>query len=81
MSLFWSNGEAADMKRTRLSLFYLAGYLLPSGMALLVAPRFFLKLLFFDHDYGDVVPRLVGVLFIVVGIIVVQIIRYRLEMP
>jgi cytochrome c biogenesis protein CcdA len=69
------------MKRTRLSLFYLAGYLLPSGTALLVAPRFSLKLLFFDHDYGDVVPRLVGVLFIVVGIIVVQIIRYRLEMP
>ena len=68
------------MRRTRLSLFYLAGYLIPAGLAPLVAPQFTLRLLFSNRDYGDVMPRLVGVLLIVVGIIVVQIIRHRLEM-
>lgn len=68
------------MRRTRLTLFYLAGYLIPAGIALLSEPRFALRLLFSNHDYGDVMPRFVGVLLIVVGIIVVQIIRHRLEM-
>ena len=66
------------MRRTRLSLFYLAGYLIPAGLALLLAPQFALRLLFSNRDYGDVMPRLVGVLLIVVGIIVVKIIQHRL---
>ena len=33
------------MKRTRLSLFYLAGYLLPTGLALVVQPQATMKLL------------------------------------
>jgi len=58
----------------------LAGYLIPAGLALLLAPQFALRLLFSNRDYGDVMPRLVGVLLIVVGIIVVQIIQHRLEL-
>jgi hypothetical protein len=33
------------MDRTRLSLFYLAGYLLPTGLALILAPETAMKLL------------------------------------
>jgi hypothetical protein len=68
------------MKRTRLSLFYLAGYLIAGGVALMVEPRFALRLLFANHDYGDVMPRFGGVLLTVIGMIVFQIIRHRLEM-
>ncbi len=67
------------MKRTRLSLFYLIGYLIPSGLALLLLPQLTLKLLFSNGDYGDVMPRLVGVFALVLGILVFQIVRYRVE--
>ncbi|MBI3741475.1 MAG: hypothetical protein HY257_06935 [Chloroflexi bacterium] len=67
------------MKRTRLSLFYLAGYLVPSGILLMLAPQFVLKLLFSTGDYGDLMPRLVGVVLFALGVVIVQIIRYRLE--
>ena len=68
------------MKRTRFSLFYLAGYLIPSGLLLLFAPRFSLKLLFSNGEYGDVFPRLAGTLLIGLGVLIVQIIRLRLDM-
>jgi len=68
------------MKRTRLSLFYLAGYLIPAGFLLLFAPTFTLKLLLSNGDYGNVFPRVAGVLLIGLGVIVVQMIRFRAEM-
>ena len=67
------------MKKTRLSLFYLAGYLIPAGLLLLFAPQFSTKLLFSNGEYGDVFPRLAGMLLIGIGILVIQIIRFRLE--
>ncbi len=67
------------MRRTHLSLFYLAGYLLPAGFLLLTVPEFARKLLLSNRDYDDAPFRLVGVLLIVLGIIVVQIIRHRIE--
>jgi uncharacterized protein YjeT (DUF2065 family) len=67
------------MERTRLSLFYLAGYLIPSGVMLLLAPRFALKLLLSNSDYGDIFPRTTGMFVIGLGIIVVQMIRLRLS--
>jgi hypothetical protein len=67
------------MKRTRLSLFYLAGYLIPAGLLLLFAPTFALRILLSNGDYGDVFPRMAGTLFIGIGVIVVQIIRFRME--
>jgi hypothetical protein len=60
------------LPRIRLSLFYLAGYLIPSGLAFLAFPQLTLKLLFSNGSYGDVFPRLVG------AILIAQIIRYRL---
>ena len=45
------------MKKTRLSLFYLAGYLIPSGLVLMFAPTPALRLLRSTGQYGDVMPR------------------------
>lgn len=68
------------MKRTRLSLYYLAGYLLLTGLLLLAAPVTTLKLLLSNGDYGsDVFPRVAGLLLLGIGIIVVQIIRNSAE--
>jgi uncharacterized protein YjeT (DUF2065 family) len=65
------------MDRTRLSLFYLAGYLLPSGLALVLAPEAALKLLLAKGDYGDVMPRFVGILLFALGVIVCYMIYTR----
>jgi uncharacterized protein YjeT (DUF2065 family) len=67
------------MQRTRLSLFYLATYLLGAGIALILAPSLALTLLFAKGHYGDVMPRLLGVVLLALGIVIVQIIRHRLE--
>ena len=67
------------VNRTHLSLYYLAGYLLPAGLLLLTVPEFARKLLLSNRDYDDAPFRLVGVLLIALGLIVVQIIRHRLE--
>lgn len=67
------------MERTRLSLFYLVGYLIPSGIMLLIAPRFALKLLLSNGDYGDVFPRAAGMLAVGLGIMLVQMLRLRLR--
>lgn len=67
------------MHRTRLSLFYLAGYLVPAGLALMIAPTFAIELLGSNADYGDVLPRLLGVILFALGALIVQIIRYRLD--
>src|SRR5262245_21073970 len=64
------------MHRTRLSLIYVVVYLLAAGIALLVAPRLALKLLFSTGDYGVIMPRLNGLLLIGLGIFVAQIVRH-----
>jgi len=67
------------MKKTHVSLYYLVGYLIPAGIALIAVPQFALKLLLSNGNYGDVLPRLVGVVLLALGIIVFQIIRLRAE--
>ena len=67
------------MNRTHLSLYYLAGYLLPAGALLLLVPDVATKLLLSNRTYDDAPFRLAGVLLIGLGILVVQIIRHRLE--
>ncbi len=68
------------MRRTNLSLYYLAGYLVPAGLLLLFVPEFATKLLLSNHTYDYAPFRLAGVLLLVIGILIVQIIRHRLEM-
>ena len=66
------------MRRTNLSLIYVATYLLVSGAFLLLAPRLALRLLLSNGDYGDIFPRLGGLLLLGLGIIVAQIVRHRI---
>jgi hypothetical protein len=67
------------MRHARLSLFYLAGYLIPTGLALIFAPDLTFKLLFSNGHYGDVIPRVAGGAFLALGILVVQIIRQGID--
>ena len=67
------------MRTTRLSLFYLATYLIGAGVALVAAPGLALTLLFSNGHYGDVMPRLLGVVLLALGVVVVQIIRHQVE--
>ena len=67
------------MRRTNLSLYYLAGYLVPAGLLLLFVPEFATKLLLSNRTYDYAPFHLVGVLLLVIGILIVQVIRHRLE--
>jgi len=67
------------VRRTNLSLYYLAGYLVPAGLMLLFVPEFATKLLLSNRTYDYAPFHLAGVLLLVIGILVVQIIRHRLE--
>jgi len=62
-----------------MSLVYVIGYLIPGGLGLLVAPQMALKLLFSNGNYGDVMPRMVGMLMVALGVILVQVVRHRQE--
>src|SRR5262245_12935771 len=70
--------EGRTMRRTNRSLIYVATYLLGAGILLVLAPRLTLKLLLSTGEYGEIMPRLAGLLLLGLGIIVVQIIHYRL---
>jgi hypothetical protein len=67
------------VRRTNLSLYYLAGYLIPAGLLLLFVPEFATKLLLSNRTYDYAPFHLAGVLLLVIGILITQIIRYRLE--
>ena len=67
------------MNRTHRSLYYLVSYLTVAGLALFLAPGIALPLLLSNGDYGDVFPRLAGMVLIGLAIIVFQIIRLRVE--
>lgn len=60
-----------ELPRTRLSLYYLAGYTLPVGLALMSEPRMTMQLLFSNHAYDDLGLRLGGVFLFSLGLIVV----------
>jgi len=66
------------MKRTRLSLYYLAGYLLFAGVALVLAPSLALQLLLSNGSYGELLPRLLGVVLFALGVFVAQVVRLGL---
>jgi len=68
------------VRRTHLSLYYLAGYLIPAGFLLLFVPEWATRLLLSNRTYDYAPFHLAGVLLLVIGILIVQIIRYRLEM-
>lgn len=65
------------MNRTRLSLLYLASYLAIIGFGLLFAPRQTLRILQSNQDYGDIFPRVSGMLMSGLGLSVFGMIRAR----
>jgi hypothetical protein len=67
------------MNRTRASLYYLAGYLLFGGLGFLALPSLMLDLFLSNGSYNPVMVRFIGVLLLSLGIFIVQMIRYRLD--
>jgi uncharacterized protein YjeT (DUF2065 family) len=67
------------MRRTHLSLYYLAGYVIPSGLLLLFVPTFVTKLLLSNQAYDEAPLRLAGLVLIALGVFVVQLIRHHVE--
>jgi hypothetical protein len=72
-----SSGRFASM-RTRLCIWYVAGYLIVSGTALLLDPSTTLAMMLSDTDYGLVMPRWVGMLSVALGTLVGQVVRHRI---
>lgn len=62
------------MNRTRLSLYYLCSYLLVGGLVLLFYPKEGLALFMSNGVYGDVMPRVAGMLLAGLGMTVFAII-------
>jgi len=67
------------MRWTRLSFFYLVGYLTLGGLALLFAPARALQLLGATGSYSAVLVRFMGSLLLALGVLVAQIVRHRVE--
>jgi hypothetical protein len=53
--------------------------LIPTGLLLIAAPQLVFKLMFSNGSYGDLFPRFAGALALALGILVVQIIRHRID--
>ena len=56
------------MNKTRLSLLYLGSYLVLIGLGLLFAPESTLRLLQSNAEYGNVFPRIAGMLMSGLGL-------------
>ena len=61
--------ERHELPRTRLSLYYLVGYTIPVGAALMSVPQMTMKLLLTNHAYDDLGLRMFGVLLFSLGIL------------
>ena len=67
------------LRRTRLSLFYVAGYLLAGGAGMLLAPQGTLSLLFSTGAYDLAVVRVAGALSLTFGILIALLVGFRAE--
>jgi hypothetical protein len=66
-------------KRTRLSLYYLLAYLITAGFGFLLIPQVMFELLLSNGDYGDIFPRVAGMLILALTLLVFQIMRLKIE--
>ena len=64
-----------DLRRTRISLFYLEAYLFPLAIGLLVSPTGTFHLLGSNDEHTNALWRLFGALLLVLAIVVVTLIR------
>lgn len=65
-----TSAERYELPWTRLSLFYLVGYTVPVGLALMFVPQTTMQLLFSNHAYDDLGLRIGGVFLAAIGLIV-----------
>ena len=65
--------------RTRFCLWYVVAYLLVTGLALGAAPTAALRALQSTADYGDVMPRWVGMMSLALAALIAQTLRHRVE--
>jgi hypothetical protein len=61
----------------RLTLTYVAAYLLIGGIGLALVPSLTLRVFLSTGDYGDVMPRVVGMFMIGLGGMVAQFVYFR----
>lgn len=61
----------------RLTLLYLAAYLLIGGLGLAFLPAATLKLFLSSGDYGDIMPRVAGMLMIGLSGVIAQFVYHR----
>ena len=66
-----TSAKRYELPKTRLSLYYLAGYTLPVGLSLMFVPQLTMQLLFSNHVYDDLGLRIGGVFLFSLGLIVV----------
>jgi hypothetical protein len=59
----------------KMSLVYVASYLLVGGTGFALAPALTLRLFFSNGEYGDVMPRLVGMFMLALGGFVAEFVR------
>ena len=64
---------------TRFSLFFVASYLLLSGIGLAAAPDIALRVLGSTVDYGAVMPRWVGMFSIALAAVIAQVLRHKVR--
>jgi hypothetical protein len=67
------------MNKTRLSLGFLASYLLLAGAAFFAIPELALRCLLAEHAYETVFVRFLGAVMMALALLIVQIIRHRVE--
>jgi uncharacterized protein YjeT (DUF2065 family) len=67
------------LKWSRFSLFYLATYLIVTGVGFLLLPKWSLRVLFARGEYSEPFVQFVGAFMIALGTVVSQIVRFRLE--
>jgi hypothetical protein len=70
--------RTAASTRLRLSLAYVVAYLATSGLGLLLAPVTTLRVMGSTADYGDVMPRWVGMFSVALAALIAQVLRHRL---
>jgi len=61
----------------RFTLIYVSTYLLLGGLGLLTAPTLALRLLLSNGTYGEIMPRVAGMLMVVLGGLLLQFVRAR----
>ncbi len=64
--------------RLRNCLLYVAAYLVITGLAFLIAPQMTLSAMHSNADYGDIMPRWVGMFSVALGSLVAQVVRHQI---